>query len=169
MPDLTLPDWGDKKEMSIWVNAMLDAELEAGIAAANSAAAIEETLWLIEPVDSLLDSLSNGTASPLRQWRAAQLIEATKAHGRPGRKRKSKMDRDALLTMTAQDARRIMELWRQHYDKPDLPRAISIACERWVERHAFKSDKDYECAVANLTDRVFETLRRPKGRNFGAQ
>lgn len=167
MPDLVRPDWDDMKLMPVWVNAMLDAELEAAVTAANSVAAIEEMASLIEPIESLLDSLHKGTASEIQQWRAAQLIEAARTPGRRGRKSKPKIDRDATLAMAAQDARRIMRLWREHYGKRNLPRAVKIACERWIDRHAFSTDDAYDRAIDDLAGDVSETLRRPKARNFG--
>jgi hypothetical protein len=169
MPELTQPVWDDVKRMPVWVNAMLDAELEAAVDAANTVAACEEMASLIEPLESLLDSLNDGTASQIQQWRAAQLIEAAKTPGRPGRKAKPKMDRDALLAMAAQDARRIMQLWREHYDKRDLPRAVKISCERWLDRQAFPPGDAYDSAIADLAERTLETLRRSKARNFGTR
>ncbi|HEX8412601.1 MAG TPA: hypothetical protein VF637_01765 [Sphingomicrobium sp.] len=171
MPDLTPPDWDDEKRMAAWVDAMLDAEAEAAVMAANSIEAVKATSPLFEPVEALLQNLNEGTANPLQQWRAAELITAARARRRPGPKPKAKIDRDTLLTMTARDARRIMGLWREHYRKRDLPRAVKIACKRWIDREGFsREDQDkYESAMFDLEDSVLLTLRRPRWRNFGAQ
>lgn len=154
--------------MPLWLNAMLDAELEAAVAATFTAEAVEALTTLAEPFPALIDQLSKGTATPAQQFRAAQLIAETRQPRRRGRKAKRPMERDALLAMVASDARRIMALWRKHYRQADLDRAVDLACKRWLGIHDFPNSEAFEAALNDLSDRVHTNLRRAKGRNFGA-
>lgn len=157
-PGMQKPEWTDTGRMSLWINEVLDAELQAAVADATGDANLEEILATGEPISVLLEALESGVASETQQWRAAQLLRQAMAVPKPGPKPRPKIERDATLAIAARDARRIMDLWREHYGRTDQPLAIDIACERW------EAD---EYARAELSERVQDTLRRPKGRNFG--
>lgn len=162
------PAWDDAKRMPLWIDAMLDAELEAAVAATFNTEGMEAMAVLSEPLPSLLGQLNAGTASPAQQARAAQLIAETRQPRRRGRKAKRPMERDALLAIVARDARRIMALWRKHYCKSELDRAVDLACQRWLDVHEFHDADAFEAALNELADRVHDNLRRAKARNFGA-
>lgn len=162
------PAWDDPRRMPIWVNAMLDAELEVAIAATFTPEGIEALATLAEPLPALLDHLSNGTATPAQQARAAQIIAQSQQQRRSGPKPKPPLERDALRAMAARDSRRIMALWREHYGRTDLERAVDLACRRWLDRQDYADADSFEEAMLALADKVHDTLRRAKGRNFGA-
>ena len=162
-----------------WLDAMLEHELSLGIAEANSHENAEansheniELFWReIEPVEAIIQRLRQGDADADDQERAAYLLETliSPAPKKRGPRPKAKIERDENLTLAARDAVRIKALWREHYGRIDSKKAVEFACKRWVHRYEHNHKKgSYDRALADLIEKVSETLGRPKARNFGA-
>ena len=169
---MTKPAWDISKrgeaKMIAWLDAMLDGELSSAVTGANSDGNVEIFRREIEPVEAIIQRLSEGRADPVDQQRAAHLLESliSPEPKKRGPKPKPKIDRQEYLTLAARDAVRIRELWREHYGQRDQKMAIEFACKRWVNRDEHDTES-YEHALADLIEKVSETLRRPKTRNFG--
>lgn len=166
------PAWDNsgrgEAQMIAWLDAMLDRDLSLAITEANSGENVELFWREIEPAEAIIQRLRQGEADADDQERAAHLLETliSPAPKKRGPKPKAKMERDENLTLAARDAVRIKALWCEHYGRTDPKKAVEFACKRWVNRDEHDQD-GYDHALADLIEKVSETLGRPKARNFG--
>ena len=163
------PEWdvsSDKSRARIaaWVNAMLDAELEAAAAAAGSPESVATFVRAVEPAERVFARLDTGEgdaedqARAAYEWRLAQdEIARLNAPKKPGPVPQPKIDRNAQLFGAARDLDRIMALWREHYGRVSLPFAIDLAATRWADDAEERAD---------LGVRLEKTIKKSKARNF---
>jgi hypothetical protein len=167
------PPWDFSKDgrklMHEWLDIMM-GDIPYGMAAlidaTNSPDAMRNFIGDVEPPKRLIERLAAGEASSDDQARAAELLNNLMFPKRSGPQPMPKHQRNPMLFMASNEARRINEMWREYYGHVDLKKATEFACERCRPVNEGESEDAYRVVLHELGSKVMRTLRRKQDRNF---